>query len=88
MADQITANSEAIANTALSRKQRRRVDALRAARLVTSSSRGLMNSAPAQPADLVSVARFILTGDDPWTFTATLESTDDDPRQPPEDNHG
>lgn len=49
----------------LSAEQRARADALRAARTVLAA-KAMLSSSAVDPVDLISVARYVMTGEDPW----------------------
>lgn len=58
-------NIDIAADTDLTSQQRARVEALKAARSVLTTT-GFASSTGPDAIDLVSLARYIVTGDDPW----------------------
>ncbi|WFN94138.1 hypothetical protein [Gordonia sihwensis] len=76
MADQPATASNTQSNDmkALDPEQRARVAALRAANGVLAAT-GFARREAVDPIDLVSVAQYIVTGDDPWPSTADVTAT-------------
>jgi hypothetical protein len=63
--------------TALSADQTARAEALERARRVLQMSHGFASTYPGIPEDLVAVARFILTGEDPYELEEIAEEDEE-----------